>query len=179
MVVLENRGSNHPAFQQGHDGFDLVVLGVVVRVVFRLEVVAPKSGEALVEEGAHFAAQFLNHLIGGVACFAVDEADEDEALGDGQVFQFFGVLVSDFLFGLLHQAVALRLFGNIRQNRVVFLHLGTGQFGVGIHLPYVAGQTAALARVESENPTLVGSGIIVLMDAGAGYALLKRKEDKQ
>ena len=37
----------------------------------------------------------------------------------------------------------------------------------------------ALGDVESENPTPVGSGIIVLMAAGAGYALLKRKEDKQ
>lgn len=37
----------------------------------------------------------------------------------------------------------------------------------------------ALGGVESENPTPVGSGIIVLMAAGAGYALLKRKEDKQ
>ena len=37
----------------------------------------------------------------------------------------------------------------------------------------------ALSGAESENPTPVGSGIIVLMAAGAGYALLKRKEDKQ
>lgn len=36
-----------------------------------------------------------------------------------------------------------------------------------------------LGGAESENPTPVGSGIIVLMAAGAGYALLKRKEDKQ
>ena len=41
------------------------------------------------------------------------------------------------------------------------------------------GEGISLGGAESENPTPVGSGIIVLMAAGAGYALLKRKEDKQ
>ena len=42
-----------------------------------------------------------------------------------------------------------------------------------------SGEGIGLGGAESENPTPVGSGIIVLMAAGAGYALLKRKEDKQ
>lgn len=44
---------------------------------------------------------------------------------------------------------------------------------------YRGGEGISLGGAESENPTPVGSGIIVLMAAGAGYALLKRKEDKQ
>lgn len=36
-----------------------------------------------------------------------------------------------------------------------------------------------LGGAESENPTPIGSGIAILTAIGAGYALLKRKEDKQ
>ena len=36
-----------------------------------------------------------------------------------------------------------------------------------------------LGGAENENPTPVGSGIAILTAIGAGYALLKRKEDKQ
>ena len=36
-----------------------------------------------------------------------------------------------------------------------------------------------LGGAETENPTPVGSGIAILTAIGAGYALLKRKEDKQ
>lgn len=36
-----------------------------------------------------------------------------------------------------------------------------------------------LGNAETENPTPVGSGIAILTAIGAGYALLKRKEDKQ
>ena len=44
---------------------------------------------------------------------------------------------------------------------------------------YRGGEGVGLGGAESENPTPVGSGIIILMAAGAGYAMLKRKEDKQ
>ena len=36
-----------------------------------------------------------------------------------------------------------------------------------------------LGGAENENPTPVGSGIAILTAIGAGYALLKRKENKQ
>ena len=104
---------DYPSFHQNHDGFDVVVFRVVVRVVFCLEVVAPETGEALVEEGAHLAPQFLDDLIASVASFAVDESDEDEPLRDGEVLQLLGILVGDFVFGLLHQAFAFRLVADI------------------------------------------------------------------
>ena len=44
---------------------------------------------------------------------------------------------------------------------------------------YRGGEGVGLGGAENENPTPVGSGIAILMAAGAGYALLKRKEDKQ
>ena len=56
-----------------------------------------------------------------------------------------------------------------------------GLFGRGDNVEYSGNRDGGigLGGAESENPTPVGSGIIVLMAAGAGYALLKRKEDKQ
>jgi hypothetical protein len=39
-----------------------------------------------------------------------------------------------------------------------------------------------LGGAQNENPTTdapLGSGIVILMAAGAGYALLKRKEEQQ
>ena len=96
-------------------------------VIFCLQVIAPQAGKALVEEGAHLAAQFLNHFVAGVAGLAVDEADEDKALRDGQVLQFLGVLFGDLRLGLFHQAVAFRFAGDVGQEGVILLHLCPGQ----------------------------------------------------
>ena len=43
----------------------------------------------------------------------------------------------------------------------------------------VTAEGVGLGGAESENPTPVGGGIAILTAIGAGYALLKRKEDKQ
>ena len=44
---------------------------------------------------------------------------------------------------------------------------------------YRGGEGIGLGGAENENPTPVGSGIAILTAIGAGYALLKRKENKQ
>ena len=118
-----------------------------MRIVFCLEVVAPQSCEALVEEGAYLAAQLLDDLVAGVAGLTVDEAYQDESLGDGEVLQFLGILLGDFVLGLFHQALAFALVGDVRQDRIVFLHLRASQFGVREHLFHIVSQAAALARV--------------------------------
>ena len=59
---------------------------------------------------------------------------------------------------------------------------GGGLFGRGMtsdNAEYSNRDGVGLGGAESENPTPVGSGIVILMAAGAGYAMLKRKEDKQ
>ena len=40
-------------------------------------------------------------------------------------------------------------------------------------------ESIGLGGTTQENPTPMGSGIAVLLVAGAGYTLLKRKEDKK
>ena len=135
----------------------------------------------MVEEGAHLAAQFFDDLIAGARGLTVDEADEDESLRDGEVLQLLGVLFSDFIFGLFHQALALRLVVDVGQDGVVFLHLSPGEFGVGIHLLHVVGQTAALTCVGDLQIALhqvdvhLGQendegGVAVLVDAAVDHA---------
>ena len=64
-------------FQKSNYRFNLVVFRIVMRVVLAFEVVSPKESESLIEEGSDLATEFLNHLVGGVARLAIDEADED------------------------------------------------------------------------------------------------------
>ena len=55
-----------------------------------------------------------------------------------------------------------------------------GLFGRGDNTEYSnCDGGVGLGGAENENPTPVGSGIAILTAIGAGYALLKRKEDKQ
>ena len=60
---------------------------------------------------------------------------------------------------------------------------GGGLFGRGMtsdNAEYSNRDGVGLGSAENENPTApLGSGIVVLTAIGAGYALLKRKEDKQ
>lgn len=68
---------------------------------------------------------------------------------------------------------------------------GGGMFGLGnkgaeqeensgmMRGGYRGGEGIGLGDAENENPTPVGSGMAILTAIGAGYALLKRKEDKQ
>ena len=59
---------------------------------------------------------------------------------------------------------------------------GGGLFGRGMtsdNAEYSNRDGVGLGSAENENPTPVGSGIAILTAIGAGYALLKRKEDKQ
>lgn len=68
---------------------------------------------------------------------------------------------------------------------------GGGMFGLGnkgaeqeensglMRGGYRSGEGIGLGGAENENPTPVGSGMAILTAIGAGYALLKRKEDKR
>ena len=97
----------------------------------------------MIEEGSDLATQFLNEFIGGVSRLAVDEADEDGALREGEVFEFFGVSIGDFLFGLFHQLATFGVAAGVGEDGVVFLKLVAGQSGVGVHFAYVADEFAA------------------------------------
>lgn len=41
------------------------------------------------------------------------------------------------------------------------------------------GSGISLGGAQTENPTPLGSGIVILLAAGSGYVALRKKEDKQ
>ena len=117
-------------------------------VVFRLEVLTEDFRDALPESRHETAAELLQHLVGGVFGFAVDEFQQHAALRAGHVFQHGGVFVLDLVVDLF-DILLLGLFG--RQAAQLLLHrrhLGLGDLRDGVDLFHGVHQPAVAAQVD-------------------------------
>ena len=145
VVTFGRESPQQPGFVINDDLFDHPVLAVLV--VLRLEVLAEDFRDALPESRHEAAPELLQHLVGRVFRFAVDEFQQHAALRAGHVFQHGGVFVLDLVVDLF-DILLLGLFG--RQAAQLLLHrrhLGPGDLGNGVDLLHGVHQPAVAPQV--------------------------------
>lgn len=150
------------------DLFDHLVFAVAV--VLRFEVLSEDLRDALPESGDESSAELLEHLVGGVFGFAVDEFEQDSALGSGHVFQDGGVLLLDLVVYLLDIGF-LGFFGREAAEFVLhFGHFGAGDLGDGVYLSYGIDQSAVASQIDRSAEDVDGQnmdqcdGVAVFLD---------------
>ena len=145
VVTFGRESPQQPGFVINDDLFDHPVLAVLV--VLRFEVLTEDFRDALPESRHEAAPELLQHLVGRVFRFAVDEFQQHAALRAGHAFQHGGVLLLDLVVNLL-DILFLRLLGRqARELRLHRRHLGPGDLGNGVDLLHGVHQPAVAPQV--------------------------------
>lgn len=164
--VADRAGSaDQTGFVVDDDLFDHLVFALAV--VLRFEILSEDLRDALPESGDESTAELLEDLVGGVFGFAVDEFEQDAALGSCHVFQYGGVLLLDLVVHLLDIGF-LGFFGWEAAEFVLhFGHFGACDLGDGVYLSHGIDQPAVTSQVDRSAEDVDGQD----MDQSDGVAV--------
>ena len=149
--------TNQTGFVVDDDLFDHPVFALLV--VLRFEVLSEDLRDPLPESGDESSPELLEHLIGGIFRFAVDEFEQDPALRPGHMFQYGGILLLDLVIDLL-DVLFLLLFGRQAAELLLhFGHFGPGDLGDGVDLPHGVDESAVSSQIDRATEYINGKDV--------------------
>lgn len=131
------------------------------RIVVGLEVVAEKQGDGLPEIGVESSLVFPDVGEGGIVGFAVDEADQDFSLGDGEAGEWLLEPAHEVRVFFSYDVAAFPFGSDMRKAFLDAVDFPGGKLGVGersADVVYGAGMQALLAGIVTGRALLGRNG---------------------